>query len=140
MITNDRTLKRQLRSVAVAVGDDGNGGDDDGEPPQPLPPHKIPPSVLRSRWLLRTSGVVRPCHSSHASCGQQLRSLLETWTDYFLLASADALLLDRSGFSMTAASVGFVPPRSRLFGAECAFCVGARPYQLCANVSYNHNA
>ena len=103
----------------------------------PLHSLTVPPaSLLRSRRLLALSSVVHPCHSNHASCN--LSNLLDSWTDFFLLAAADFILLERSGFSMTAASVGLIEPRHRLFGKDCAYCLGPPGRKWCANESYSH--
>jgi len=130
-VTNDKQLKRQLE--VVMHPDATHDVDVQGS----LSSLKIPPaSLLRSRGVLLTSAVEQPCHSSHASCGYQ--NLLESWSDYFLLASSDFLLLERSGFSLTAASIGFVDPQERFFGKDCAYCLGAPPHHWCANETYNH--
>ncbi len=95
-----------------------------------------PSSVVQLLSLISTTSVGQPCHSNRAECG--LQQLLESWTDFFVLAGGDFLLLERSGFSFTAASVGLVPPMDRYLGAACAYCVPTGSSRWCANETYNH--
>jgi hypothetical protein len=118
VISNDATA---LRSVTAEAALHGRPWWVPSQPAEAL--HKS--SGVTRDGVLPTS---RPlCHSDDAkrdsSCSDVAAGHTASWSDFFLVAGADAVVIPRSGFAATAASVGLLHPQSRRRMAEsCSRC------------------